>query len=151
MNNKKTSRKASFIFAVVWLVLLIALTSTFFFEFECEHWVQIVASGLLILVTLLFYTGGFYYVNAEITNGIMYIKHYNLFPVWRRFRMFQVPANRFDKAVAKKYFGGIICFVHIYENLRGRIARYPAIGFSAMPRLQRDAFIQFINSTGSAN
>jgi hypothetical protein len=146
MNNKAESKKAITIFGLSWLIVLAALTGSFFFEFEYDIIFQIGVGFLLILVTVIFSCGGYYYVEIKVdNNSTLLIKHYNLFPFGRKFKVFQIPVKRFEKYKIKRYFFGIFSFIFFYEQSRKGVARYPGIGISAVPKSQKKIVISLLD------
>jgi hypothetical protein len=147
MNNKATSRKALTVFGLSWLIVLAVLTSSFFFEFEYDIIFQISVGLLLVLITIIFSCGGYYYLEIKVeNNSTLIIKHYNLFPLWRKFKVFQIPVKRFEKYKIRKYFLGIFSFIYLYEESRKGVARYPGIGASAIPNSQQKRLIALLNN-----
>jgi hypothetical protein len=146
MHNKITARKTLSIFGLSWLIILAVLTSSFFFVFEYEIIFQIIVGLLLILITVVFSYGGYYYLEIKVENNeVLIIKYYNLFLLVRKFKVIQIPVKRFEKYKLKKYFFGIFSFIVIYEQSRKGVARYPEIGISAVPKSQQKVLISLLN------
>ena len=145
MDNKKSSQKVSIVLASSWLTALTIFVVPFFIDFKNDGLLQVIAGVLIVLIFVMFLIGGFFYVDIDVeNNSTLSIKHYNLFPLWRKFKMIKIPLKRLYRIEVKSYFLEIFTFVYIYEEAKKGIARYPGIGFSAFPNLEKKAAITLL-------
>jgi len=135
ISNQKQSSRALLIFPGIWMVLVIIFALSFFDLYESPPWARIGVVGLIVLVALWFYLGGYYYISLEIENNRdLMVKHYNLFPIGRKFQAYRVPLKQFHHYEIKTQAGGLIRQLILYQKMQGGIAKYPPIGLSAVDK-----------------
>lgn len=146
MNNKKTASKTTRFFAITWLLTLILLVVSLLIEIGLGQFSQIGLILFLITTTVVFYSGGFYYIELETDKSAFKIKHYNLFPFWQEFKVYHIPLERYSKFEVKKVFGGIFIWLYLYEQTSRGLAKYPAIGVSALSSPQLKIVTDYLES-----
>ena len=135
MNNKTTAQRTSFIFGLSWLIVLACLVGSFFIDFEKIILFQIILGFILVLIISVYYFGGYNYIEIEVEKKTgLNFRYYNLFPIGRKFKLYQIPIKNLDRFEIRNYFGGFFSFIYLYEKSRKGIARYPGIGLSAVPK-----------------
>ncbi|MGM0375478.1 MAG: hypothetical protein ACQEQ0_01760, partial [Bacteroidota bacterium] len=135
VSNQKQSSRALLVFSGIWMVLVIIFALSFFGLFESSMWVRAGLIGLIGLVALWFYLGGYYYISLEIENNRdLMVKYYNLFPMGRRFQAFRIPLKQYHHHEIKTEAGGLKRQLILYQKMQGGIAKYPPVGLSAMDR-----------------
>ena len=146
MNNKITSQRFTTFFPIIWLVIATITAFLLFFDFGYGYLFPVILCSLLIIITLLYGIGGFYYVDINVDNSVLNLKNYNLFPLGRKYKMYRIPINRLSNVKVKKYLGGLFSFINIYERSKKGESKYPAVGISAMTASQRKQLITSIRS-----
>ncbi|MFW6043991.1 MAG: hypothetical protein ACOCPW_06500 [Marinilabiliaceae bacterium] len=145
ISNQKQSSRALFIFSGIWMVLIIILALSFFEFIESPLWAQIGLIGLIGLVALWFYLGGYYYLSLEIENNRdLMVKHYNLFPMGRKFQAYRIPLKQYHHYEIKTRAAGLIRQLILYQKMQGGIAKYPPVGLSAMGRKGTEEIADFL-------
>ena len=145
MNNKIASGRIATIFSVSWLVILIIMAFSLFFDFFGVGYMGLAVMVILsALLSLLYAIGGFCYVEVEVENSSLCIKYYNLIPLGRKYKMYRIPVKNLIDIKEKKYI--ISSFLHIYEKSKKGTAKYPAIGISAMSNSQRKQLIAYLKT-----
>jgi len=135
ISNQKQSSRALFIFSGIWMVLVIILALSFFEFFESPLWARIGLIGLIGLVALWFYLGGYYYISLEIDNNRdLMVKHYNLFPMGRKFQAFRIPLKQYHHHEIQSKTGGLMRQLVLFQKMQGGIAKYPPLGLSAVTK-----------------
>ncbi len=134
ITNKKESSRSLMIFSLSWVILIVAFAATFFISGPLPSWVRPVLIIALVLVLIIFYTGGFFFIRAEKKESVLEIKYYNLFPVGRKFQAMQVPLKQFHHYEIKESFGGWFRWMILFQEMRGGIAKFPRVGLSAVGR-----------------
>ncbi len=146
MNNKKNAGIITRFFATTWLLTLIMLVVSLLWEIGLGQIAQIGLIVFLLLSAIVFYAGGFFYLEFEVSKSKLIIKHYNLFPFWREFKVYQIPIDRYSKYQVKSYFGGLFSWIYIYEQTNRGLAKYPAIGTSALSATLLKSFTDYLES-----
>jgi len=144
MDNKKYSRRVATFFSVTWLVILIIIVFSLFFDFGFGYMIPIVMVILLALISLLYAIGGFCYIEVEVENSSLCVKYYNLIPFGRKYNMYRIPVKNLIDIKEKKYI--LSSFLYIYEKSKKGAAKYPAVGISAMSNSQRKQLIAYLKS-----
>ncbi|MFO8000671.1 MAG: hypothetical protein R6U46_05460 [Marinilabilia sp.] len=145
VSNQKQSYRALLIFSGVWVGLVIIFALSFFEMFESPLWGRLVLAGIIGIIALFFYLGGYYYIQAEVENNKnLMIKYYNLFPVGRQFKAFKVPLQQFHHHEIKHGTAGLTSWLVLYQKMQGGIAKYPAIGLSAFGEKGRKEISEFL-------
>ncbi len=134
ITNKKESSRSLMIFSLSWMILIVTFAITFFISGPLPSWVRPTLIIALVLVVIIFYTGGFFYLRAEKKEDVLEIKYYNLFPVGRMFQAMQVPLKQFHHYEIKNSFGGWFKWLVIFQEMRGGVAKFPNVGLSAVSR-----------------
>jgi len=145
ISNQKQSSRALSIFSGIWVVLVIILALSFFEFFESPLWARIGLIGVIGLAALWFYLGGYYYISLEIDkNRDLMVKHYNLFPMGRKFQAYRIPLKQYHHYEIKTKAGGLIRQLILYQKMQGGIAKYPPVGLSAMDKKGMDEVTGFL-------
>jgi len=132
ISNKKQSSRALLIFTEIWAGLFIAFGLSFMDFINVSVGLQTVLAGLIALAGLFFYFGGFYYIQIEVeSNKYLMVKHYNLFPIGRKFKAFKIPLGQIHHHEIKTRLAGLTHWLIIYQKMQGGIAKYPAVGLTA--------------------
>ena len=145
MNNKTSIRKVSLTFGILTLITIIMVIVPFFVKFEYRSYVFLSGFLLFALIFIINWLGGYYYVELEVeNNSILKLKHYNLFIINRKFKMYQIQLKRLHKIEVKNYFFGFFTFIYVYEQAKRGVSRFPKIGFSAFPRAEKKKAIEYL-------
>lgn len=145
ISNQKHSSKVLLTFSGVWAGLVIIFALSFFDLFESPIWMRLVLAAIIGLVALFFYLGGYYFVQIEVKNNKdLMIKYYNLFPAGRKFKAFQIPLNQFHHHEITYKTGGTTCWLELFQRMQGGIAKYPAVGLSAVNNEGRKEISKFL-------
>jgi len=146
MDNKSSIRRITRFYGISFLITIFAIVISLFIKYEHSGIVVIVGFILFCLLFVAYYLGGYYYVEIEVeNNSILKIKHYHLFVVGRKFKMYQIQLKRLYKIEVKDYLFGLFTFVYVYEQSKKGISSYPKIGFSAFPKSQKKKAIALLN------
>ncbi len=133
------------IFSGVWAGLLIIFALSFFELFESPLWMRVVLAVFIGLAALYFYLGGHYFIRIEVKNNKdLMVKYYNLFPVGRKFKAFQIPLRQFHHHEIKYSAGGLTSWLILYQRAPGGLAKYPAVGLSAAGKSGREEISKFL-------
>ncbi|GAO28097.1 hypothetical protein [Geofilum rubicundum] len=144
MNNKKTAGKYIKTFAISWLTALALFVLSVVVKNDLPVAAQIALGVLVVLIAVFFASGGYHYIEIESEKDLFRIKYFNLFPMGREYKSIQIPWSRYRKHEIKPSFNGLFHHLYIYEQTRGGLARYPAIGFSALNAAEREKILTFL-------
>ena len=143
MNNKKTSSAQIRNFALAWLAALALFVISFLTKAPVHPAIQIALGLLILLIAIIFATGGFHYLEIEPKDDLISIKYFNLFPIGREFKSLQIPYKRFSHIKTKNTFGGLFRYFYLYEQTSRGLARYPKIGLTSLSKTERNEIIAF--------
>lgn len=146
MNNKKNAVIITRFFEITWIISLIILVVSLLWNIGLGSISQIALIIFLLLVAATFHSGGFYYTEFELEKTEFRLKHYNLFPFGQQYKVFKIQHNRFSKYEIKRYAGGIFSWLYIYEQTGRGLAKYPAIGISALSSAQIKSLVEYLNN-----
>ena len=146
ISNKKQSARALLTFSGVWAVLIILFTLSFLDLFTSPLWLRLSLGVIIGLVALFFYLGGYHYIQIEIKdNKEITVKYYNLFPLGRKFQVFKIPIQHLHHHEIQFGSGGLTCWLILFQKMQGGIAKYPAVGLSALDKNKRQEIEQFLD------
>lgn len=146
MNNKQNAGRTTRFFGIIWIVTLALLVVSLVWDLGIGQIPQVAMVLVLILSAVIFYTGGFFYVEIEPEPGSFRVKHYNLFPFWQEFKVYQIPLERYHKYEIKKAAGGLFSWLLLFEQTSRGLARYPGIGLSALSAAQLKTITDYLES-----
>jgi|GEM_PF-866414 hypothetical protein len=145
ISNQKQSARALMIFSGVWAGLVILFALSFFDLFYSPIWMRLVLAGIIGLVALFFYLGGFHFVRIEVENNKeLMVKYYNLFPVGRNFKAFKIPLQNFHHHEIRFGAGGLTAYLILFQRMQGGVAKYPPVGLSAVGKEERQEMSNFL-------
>ena len=146
ISNKKESNKALIIFNGTWTFLLIIFALSFSEVITIPMWSQLLILGLIALSGLFFYFGGFFFIQIEVENNKnLLVKHYNLFPIGRKFKAFKIPLHQIYRHEIRSKMAGLFYWLTIYQKMQGGIAKYPPVGLSATNKKNRLKIDQYLS------
>lgn len=152
ISNKKQSSRALLIFTGIWAGLIIAFGISFMDFIEVPVGIQALLAGLIAIAALFFYLGGFYYIQVEVdSNKYLMVKHYNLFPIGRKFKAFKIPLGQIHHHEIKSRLAGLTHWLIIYQSMQGGIAKYPAVGLSAAGPKGRTEIDEYLSKLETLN
>lgn len=146
MNNKKNAVRITRIFEIIWIVSLIILVVSLLWNIGLGIASQITLIMVLLIVAAAFHSGGFYYAEFDLGKTEFSLKHYNLFPFGQQYKVYKIQHNRYSKYEIKRYAGGIFSWLYIYEQTGRGLAKYPAIGISALSSDQIKSLVEYLNN-----
>jgi hypothetical protein len=146
MNNKKNAGKTARFFGLIWLLTLILLVVSLFYEIGLGQIAQIGLILFLLFTAVLFHSGGFFFIELETDKSAFRIKHYNIFPFWQEFKVYQIPLERYKKYEIKKFAGGLFSWLYLFEQTNRGLAKYPAIGVSALSSSELKTLVDYLES-----
>lgn len=150
MNNKKNATKTTRFFGSVWLATLITLVISLLYNIGLGQFAQIGLVIFLLLTAVVFHSGGFFYIELENDKSAFRIKHYNIFPFWQEFKVYQIPLERYKKYEIKKIAGGLFSWLYLFEQTNRGLAKYPAIGVSALSTKQLKIVTDYLDGIKKA-
>ncbi|PWD99954.1 hypothetical protein [Marinilabilia rubra] len=146
ISNQKESTRTLLTFSGIWAGLVIIFALSFLELFPSPIWMRIVLACIIGLAALFFYLGGYHYIQLEVKdNKDLMVKYYNLFPVGRKFRAFQIPIKNLHHHEVKYGAGGFTSWLIIFQRMQGGLAKYPAVGLSAMSNKGRQEMIKYLS------
>ena len=146
MDNKKNARRTTRFFGIIWILTLALLVTSLFWDIGIGQILQIAMILVLILTAVIYYAGGFFYVEIEPEPQSFRVKHYNLFPFWQEFKVYQIPFDRYYKYEIKKAAGGLFSWLLLFEKTSRGMAKYPGIGLSALSTEQLKNITDYLES-----
>src|SRR5690554_1057949 len=124
MNNKKTAARHIRVFAITWLAAMALLVASLVWRDNTPLATQLILAAAVVGIALIFGWGGFYYLEISSDKEAFTIKYFNLFPMGREYKAMRLPLSR-------------------YEETGHGVARYPALGLTALSAAEREEIIRF--------
>ncbi len=143
MNNKKTSGTVIQSFAAAWLITLTLFALSFALNINVPAIVQYLLGALIIVIAIVFARGGFHYIEIDTEDDLFRIKHFNLFPMGREYKRIQIEWARYHSFEVRELMGGLFKFLYVYEQTARGVARYPAVGLSALKKNEQESILNF--------
>ncbi|WP_462319172.1 hypothetical protein [Marinilabilia sp.] len=152
ISNRKESARALLAFSGIWAGLVIIFALSFLDVFTSPIWLRLVLAGVIGLAALLFYLGGYHYIQLEVQNNQeLMVKYYNLFPVGRKFQAFKIPLKNLHHHEIRYGAGGMTSWLIVFQKMQGGLAKYPAVGLSAMSKKGRNEIIEYLSKLENKN
>lgn len=112
---------------------------------------ELASWGFFLLSGLLFYFGGFCYVDMDLSPQKIDIKFYKLFPLGRQYKRILIPVEKVNKIKLVKGLGPIGRKLVIRGAIKGQQALFPAVGLAACNVKQIKELTLFIDNFNKAN
>lgn len=147
-NNKKQVSPWGLFLSFLFMVSLALLGSYYIF---LETRIQPLEVGLWLFFlasVILFYFGGFCYVDVDLSLQKIDVKYYKLFPFGRQYKRILLPLDKIKSIKIGKGIGPIGRRFIINGVVKGKLALYPSVGLAACSAKQvkeLEAFITEFN------
>ncbi len=145
-NNKKQVGSWSLYLALLVLIALGAISVNYLLFDVRNQILDIALWGFLVLSVVLFYFGGFNYVDLALSAEKVDIKYYNLFPFGRQYNRILVPTDKIKKIKMNRGLGVIGRKLAIEGIIQGRHALFPSVGLAACTKQQLQQIQLFIDT-----
>ncbi|MDG5799215.1 hypothetical protein QA597_02435 [Marinilabiliaceae bacterium ANBcel2] len=132
MNNKVSASKKIRTFAIAWLSSLALFVISLIVNLDIQSITYYMLALLIIFIAVAFAKGGFYYIETESNKESFKIKHFNLFPLTRQYSAIEIRWSRFYNYEVVTKYRGKAHFLILYEQTGRGLAKYPAIGLTAL-------------------
>nr|WP_321405548.1 hypothetical protein [uncultured Carboxylicivirga sp.] len=147
-NNKKQVGLRGMILALMVLIALGLVAGNYLIIEPRNITLELILWGVLLVAIAVYYFGGFYYVDVELTAEKIDIKFYRLFPFGRQYKRILIPVEKVKKIKLSKGLGGLGRSLKIEGSIQGRHAIFPSVGIAACDKTQINElkkYIDFIN------
>lgn len=145
-NNKNQVGSWSLYLALLVLIALGAVAANYLLIEVRNQTLDISLWGFLVFSVVLFYFGGFNYVDIALSAEKVDVKFYNLFPLGRQYNRILVPTEKIKKIKVNKGLGIIGRKLKIEGTIQGRHALFPSVGLAACTRQQLQQIQLFIDT-----
>ena len=152
LENKSRALRVSNILKVVVMLAISPVAINYLWLETQDKMIEMFIWLLPISVIVLYYIGGFCYVEVRGTETQLDVKYYSLFPFWREYKRVVLPLERIKYIKVRNGMAGLGSGLVICARVQGRIAVYPLIGLSACSRSQINQlkeYAAFISKTKS--
>ncbi len=143
-NNKKQVSPWGLFLSFLFMVSLGLLGSYYIF---LETRIQTIEVGLwlfFLACSILFYFGGFYYVDMDLSLQKVDVKYYRLFPFGRQYKRILLPVDKIKSIKVGKGLGLIGRRFILSGVVKGKLALYPSVGLAACSSKQVKEINAFI-------
>lgn len=144
-NNKQSVKKVSTILHILMMLAIVPI-GLYYLSYQGHN--KMLEMGIwlvLIVVVVLYYIGGYCYVDVEITKAKVDIKFYNLFPFWREYRRIVLPIEKLKYIKVRSGLGFIGASLLVCGRIKGRLAMFPTVGLSACSQQQINELKKYAN------
>ncbi|WP_430813246.1 hypothetical protein [Carboxylicivirga sp. RSCT41] len=131
-DNKEKARKVSTFLRILVMLTIVPIAVNYLWIETNDKMVEMILWLFLIVVVVLYYIGGFCYVEVECNASKLDVKYYNLFPFWREYKRIIIPVERIKYVKVKNGLGILGSGLLICGRIKGRIAVFPRVGLSAV-------------------
>ncbi len=101
--------------------------------------------GVMLGLIVLFYAGGFYFVDVKVDNVSVDIKYYSLFPIGREYKRILLPLTKIKRIKVTNGIGALGAKLVVYAKANGFETKYPSVALSACSLSQIKAIKSAIN------
>ena len=143
MNNKPTAARHIRVFAISWLAAMALLVASLVWRDNTPLITQLILAAAVVGIALIFGLGCFYYLEISSDKEAFTIKYFNLFPMGREYKAMRLPFSRYRKHEVSTKWGGLFHYLSLYEETGHGVARYPALGLTALSAAEREEIIRF--------
>ncbi|MCU4175699.1 hypothetical protein [Carboxylicivirga sp. N1Y90] len=150
-NNKKQVSPVGLLLSFIFLSAVVCIGLYYLILDERIQSLEIGAWIYLLLSGLVFYFGGFCYVEVEASEQRIDVKYYNLFPFGRQYKRILLPVDKIKKIKLAKGIGPIGRRLVISGVVNGRLALFPSVGLGACNAQQIDKLNAYIKSIKHSN
>ena len=85
------------------------------------------------------------------TNKKLVVRNYTAFPLFRKYKAFEIPlASMYDFEIKKAFFNRLV-FMRIHIKTNNKIGKYPWLSLSALPAKDRKKLVDNLNKLISAD
>jgi len=131
IDNKEKAKRVSTLLRVLVMVAIVPIGLNYLWVETTDKMVEMAMWLFLIIVIVLYYLGGYCYVEVEGNERLLDIKYYNLFPFWREYKRIVLPIERIKYVKVSKGLGFIGAGLQVCGRVKGRMAIFPSVGLSA--------------------
>ncbi|MCT4587961.1 MAG: hypothetical protein N4A71_09080 [Carboxylicivirga sp.] len=133
-NNKEKAKRLSTVLRIIVMLAIVPIGVNYLWIETTDKMMEMLIWLFLIVIVVLYYIGGFCYVEVEASERLLDVKYYNLFPFWREYKRVVLPAERIKYVKVRKGLGVFGSGLIICGRVKGRIAMFPTIGLSALSK-----------------
>lgn len=130
-DNKEKAKRLSTVLRILVLLAIVPIGINYLWLETSDKMIEMLIWLFLILVIVLYYLGGFCYVEVEGNERLLDVKYYNLFPFWREYKRIVLPHERIKYVKVRRGIGVLGSGLIICGRVKGRIAMFPTVGLSA--------------------
>ncbi|MBR8537559.1 hypothetical protein KDU71_18460 [Carboxylicivirga sediminis] len=135
-DNKGRAKKVSNVLRIIVMLAIVPIGVNYLWIETTDKMVEMFMWLFLIVIIALYYTGGFCYVEVDVTPAKLDVKYYNLFPFWREYKRIVIPVERIKYVKVRRGLGRFGAGLLICGRIKGRLAMFPSVGLSACSQKQ---------------
>ncbi|TRX70855.1 hypothetical protein [Carboxylicivirga sp. M1479] len=145
-DNKKRAKSISNVLSLVVMLVILAIGLNYLWFETTDKAIEVSLWLALVVIIVLYYIGGFCYVEFMGNDSKLEVKYYNLFPFWREYKRIVLPIERLKSMKVRAGLGILGRGLSIYGRISGRLAMFPTVGLSALSKSQLDELKQYAAS-----
>ncbi|MBK3517649.1 hypothetical protein [Carboxylicivirga marina] len=135
-DNKNRAKRISTTLRIIVMIAIVAIGANYLWFETRDKTIEMLLWIFLIAIVVLYYIGGFCYVEVEGDQSKLDVKYYNLFPFWREYKRIMIPVDRIKYVKVRGGLGIVGAGLLICGRIKGRIAMFPTVGLSAVDKKQ---------------
>lgn len=134
-DNKDKAKKVSTFLRIIVMLAIVPIAVNYLWIETNNKMIEMALWLFLIVIIVLYYIGGFCYVEVEANELKLDVKYYNLFPFWREYKRIVIPVERIKYVKVRKGIGILGVGLLICGRIKGRLAVFPRVGLSAVDKI----------------
>ncbi len=100
----------------------------------------------LLFIYLVIIKPEYFFVQIK-NNKNLIIRTYHAFPLFRKYKVFEIPLNSFVGVETKKNVFSSKGFVRFLVRTKASVGKYPWISLSIVPKKDYNRFVTYVNKT----
>lgn len=145
-NNKKQVASWGVFLTFLFIAALSLLGGYYLLVEVRQQSIELILWGFFLVTGLVFYFGGFCYVDVDLSPQKIDVKFYKLFPLGRQYKRILLPMEKLKKMKVVGGLGVVGRRLLIEGSLKGRKALFPSVGLAACNRKQIKEITSFVES-----
>ena len=142
-NIKSINRAKFLLIRIPLIVTLIVLVSLMINLFSIPYlFISCASFTVLAMISTLVFR--MFYVNIDISQDVIIIKYYHLFPMVREFQKIEIARGQLSEIDHKKSWGGMVSVMELQVKTNRGVATYPEIPLTLFNKPIRENIVNEI-------
>jgi len=120
------------------IVLMVNFFNKPFYGLD-RYTIVLILTGLYIVIMLISYSMNRNYIYFNDNGETIILRYYPIRPILRKKRVIEIHKASLVKFEIRKNFFGLKKTLYLYQGMKNKVARYPAIGLTALNKKELES------------